>query len=375
MAVVRCDKGHYYDNEKFTQCPHCGVLPVMQPEKPAKAKRFGFFHKDKDGAGRQAGAAIPPVQPPVQPVTPQPPVYDDRTVGISSPAAGMDDNRTIAFSQNSAPTPAYPDDDNRTIAFSHTSAPTPTYPDDDNRTIAFSHTSAPTPAYPDDDNRTIAFSHTPAPAPTYPDDDNRTIAFSHTSAPTPAYPDDDNRTIAFSHTPSPVSEGLGRNESLEDTMPVAEEPQAAAVQEPPVQQKEEKAEAVQEQAVQETAGSEAEVREPEGRFAAGWLVCVKGPERGYDFRLYKGFNRIGTSAQADIVLTEGEGEEFLCAVVYDDRGNQFYAVQQSETPSYLNGQVIQGAAALCGGDHLCVGTSEFEFVPFCRDGWNWDMDE
>ena len=32
MAIIRCDKGHYYDNTKFSQCPHCGVLPVMEKE-------------------------------------------------------------------------------------------------------------------------------------------------------------------------------------------------------------------------------------------------------------------------------------------------------------------------------------------------------
>lgn len=25
MAVVRCEKGHYYDDTKFSACPHCGV--------------------------------------------------------------------------------------------------------------------------------------------------------------------------------------------------------------------------------------------------------------------------------------------------------------------------------------------------------------
>ena len=24
MAVIRCEKGHYYDNDKFQSCPHCG---------------------------------------------------------------------------------------------------------------------------------------------------------------------------------------------------------------------------------------------------------------------------------------------------------------------------------------------------------------
>ncbi len=26
MAVVRCNQGHYYDDEKFSRCPHCGIF-------------------------------------------------------------------------------------------------------------------------------------------------------------------------------------------------------------------------------------------------------------------------------------------------------------------------------------------------------------
>ena len=59
MAIIRCDKGHYYDNTKFSQCPHCGVLPVMEKEKEngrnnhqpvvktkakSKSKLFSLFH-------------------------------------------------------------------------------------------------------------------------------------------------------------------------------------------------------------------------------------------------------------------------------------------------------------------------------------------
>ncbi|MDO5550607.1 MAG: hypothetical protein Q4F76_05505 [Lachnospiraceae bacterium] len=342
MAVVRCDKGHYYDDEKFTQCPHCGVLPVMQPEKPVKPKRFNFFHKDKDGAGRQAGAAVPPVQ---QPVPPQaPPAYDDRTVGISSPVMGMDDNRTIAFSQNSGA--SYPDDDNRTIAFSHT--PTPSMPDDDNRTIAFSHT--PTPSYPDDDNRTIAF--------TAPRRQNEDVDLEDTvPVEQPAAPPE-------LKVPEPTAQEAAVQETAaqERNVPEPEAPEPAVEQPAAAKEKPQ-------------ASVSRSLQMPEGRFAAGWLVCVKGAERGLDFRLYKGFNRIGTSDQADILLTEGDADEILCAVVYDDRSNRFYVVQQSETPAYRNGEMIQGAMELHAEDVLRVGTSEFEFIPFCRDGRTWNMDE
>ena len=61
MAVIRCSKGHYYDDTKFAQCPHCGVLPAIEPEKPVKAKRFSFFRKEAPAQQQAAPAA--PVSP------------------------------------------------------------------------------------------------------------------------------------------------------------------------------------------------------------------------------------------------------------------------------------------------------------------------
>ena len=29
MAVVRCPNGHYYDDQKFSRCPHCGIFANM----------------------------------------------------------------------------------------------------------------------------------------------------------------------------------------------------------------------------------------------------------------------------------------------------------------------------------------------------------
>ena len=25
MAVIRCPRGHYYDDQRFSRCPHCGI--------------------------------------------------------------------------------------------------------------------------------------------------------------------------------------------------------------------------------------------------------------------------------------------------------------------------------------------------------------
>ena len=106
----------------------------------------------------------------------------------------------------------------------------------------------------------------------------------------------------------------------------------------------------------------------------GWLVCVSGPERGRDWRLHQGFNRMGRDYRLDIPVMEDKslGREPVCAVVYDDRTNKFFAVQQQGNVAYLNADVLQGAVELKTGDIISAGKSQFEFIAFCREGRTWE---
>lgn len=111
-------------------------------------------------------------------------------------------------------------------------------------------------------------------------------------------------------------------------------------------------------------------------FIAGWLVCVKGPEKGRDYRLYHGFSRIGRDYKLDVPVMEDPSiaRESNCAVVYDGRGNQFYAVQQAGATAYLNGMLLEEPTPIKTGDVIGIGSSEFEFVAFCREGRVWERD-
>ncbi len=111
-------------------------------------------------------------------------------------------------------------------------------------------------------------------------------------------------------------------------------------------------------------------------FIAGWLVCVEGPEKGRDYRLYHGFNRIGRDYKLDVPVMEDPSiaRESNCAVVYDGRGNRFYAVQQAGATAYLNGTLLEEPKPIQTGDVIRIGSSEFEFVAFCREGRVWERD-
>lgn len=105
----------------------------------------------------------------------------------------------------------------------------------------------------------------------------------------------------------------------------------------------------------------------------GWLVCVEGPHRGQDWHLYQGFNRLGRNEALDIPVMKDEkmGRNAVFAVVYDDRSNRFFAVQQPGENAYLNEEALQGAVPLKTGDRLRAGGSLFEFVAFCGERNVW----
>lgn len=117
-------------------------------------------------------------------------------------------------------------------------------------------------------------------------------------------------------------------------------------------------------------------KEKGSNFIAGWLVCLKGPEKGRDYRLYHGFNRVGRDYTLEVAVMEDPSisREASLAIVYDGRGNQFYAVQQSGGIAYLNGALLEAPKAIKTGDTIETGKSAFEFIAFCREGRVWERD-
>ena len=106
----------------------------------------------------------------------------------------------------------------------------------------------------------------------------------------------------------------------------------------------------------------------------GWIVCIDGPERGRDHRLYHGFNRIGRGAgmQISIEADPSVSRSNQCAVVYDKKGNTFYLVPEKGNQVLLNGKSLRMPAELKAGDLIMIGQGTYEFVPFCREGRVWE---
>ncbi len=109
-------------------------------------------------------------------------------------------------------------------------------------------------------------------------------------------------------------------------------------------------------------------------YVTGWLVCVEGPEKGRDYRLHHGFNRLGRNFGMDIQVMDDPAisRDTHCSVVYDDHSNSFFAVPGTGTLTYMGEELLSDAAVLTAGDRLKIGNSVFEFIPFCREGMVWE---
>ena len=76
----------------------------------------------------------------------------------------------------------------------------------------------------------------------------------------------------------------------------------------------------------------------------GWLICVKGSNRGKDY----------------------------ASVSYDVRERVFYIAKgEVRNPTYLNGRALRSDADLVAYDRIEIGNTELIFVPLCNDQFNW----
>ena len=134
-----------------------------------------------------------------------------------------------------------------------------------------------------------------------------------------------------------------------------EEPQApAAVQAPAAEQAPVEAPVTPPPAAQQPVTAQAPVSAPKQEETApivGWLVCVEGPEKGKDFRVYQKLNMIGKSERAGIRLRDEAGLPFpiWARLTYSADDNR-----------------------LSSGDRLVLGGCEYIFVALCGDSFRWD---
>lgn len=108
---------------------------------------------------------------------------------------------------------------------------------------------------------------------------------------------------------------------------------------------------------------------------AGWIVCLKGCERGRDWRIYEGKNYIGRSCDSDISIHDtGLCEKEHASIVYDGRHNIFLLVPGKGAIVYLNGTLLNDSSVLKDDDEIKLGETLLCFRSFCGGNRTWKED-
>lgn len=106
----------------------------------------------------------------------------------------------------------------------------------------------------------------------------------------------------------------------------------------------------------------------------GWLVCIEGPEKGKDFRIYAKNNTIGRSERMDIYIKYDPtiSRENYAKLAYDEKHNAFHLVPaDSANNIYLNDEPVYVPVKLKMYDMIEFGEYKFVFMPFCNENFTW----
>ncbi len=106
---------------------------------------------------------------------------------------------------------------------------------------------------------------------------------------------------------------------------------------------------------------------------AGWLVCIEGPEKGRDFRLYTGRNFAGRSASMQINIADDPkiNRDGHFSIVFDPESKSWFIVPGAGTVTYLDGALLDGAKTLRDMARIKAGDSLFCLRSFCGEEFCW----
>ncbi|MBR5181146.1 MAG: FHA domain-containing protein [Clostridiales bacterium] len=326
--MKQCDKGHFYDDNRFESCPYC---------------------KDGTGLGKQAAVAFQS-QPATQ--------FQSAPVQSSYPSfkfctkCGNRAEASAKFCTGCGnPFPA--------------AAPAPS--NDIGQTVAVAHP----PVNPSSDiGKTVAV--TPMSASIQSNDIGKTVALNTNAAPVTAPSNDIGKTVAV----KPIDiEALTGSKSA--VVPAAAAPVAPAVPAAPVA------------AVAPVAAASPVTQKPMVTVApqtskpaktkpVAFLVCTAGNNLGDFYTVADGRNYIASGKDADIRLDKDTSVSAEChaVVTYNASNNKFtLSAGTGRGITYLNGEQIDVSSDLNADDKIKVGSSELLFIPVCSDNFKWDTQD
>lgn len=106
----------------------------------------------------------------------------------------------------------------------------------------------------------------------------------------------------------------------------------------------------------------------------GWLVCVKGPMLGNDYRIHAGYNSIGREI-GDIHIRGDQtiSREKHARIAFEHKSSRFFfGPDEGRNIVYVNGEMVMNSMELHAYDVITIGNTELLFVPLCGEHFSWN---
>lgn len=351
VKVTKCENGHYYDVNKYQNCPHCGAGEFTATVKTQK-KLFGFMKKDtakptadlpnslqfsKEIVQQSVDLLYEDVKTTGAYISEQLPVEDVKTSGIfvSAPAEGR-------ASMENYPRAEVDDKNDVTTGYFATATET-----EQSANLPAMQSES---AGQDSNTKTTGFFAVTS-------EFEQKVDSRATPGETTVQ-DSDVKTMGFfsAQTINEKQTGL-----LEQVKAVTDDNDAKttgffAVKEP----------AVNTETCEKVSSTQLPV---------GWLVCIAGKNVGVDYRVFVGKNSIGRSTENAIDLS-GEtsvSREKHAWVIFEPKKQEFFLKPgDGNSLVYLNDENVFDTVPLHNGDILELGNVKLLFVALCGPNFSWD---
>ncbi len=106
----------------------------------------------------------------------------------------------------------------------------------------------------------------------------------------------------------------------------------------------------------------------------GWIVCIDGAEKGRDYKIHADNNFIGRSDRMDICIRGDEtiSRENHAVISYDVVDNTYYfRPGDGRAIVRLNDKALFEVAEIKPYDKITIGKTQFMFMPFCGEKFQW----
>ena len=106
----------------------------------------------------------------------------------------------------------------------------------------------------------------------------------------------------------------------------------------------------------------------------GWLVCIEGPEKGSDYRLFNRINTIGRGEDNDVVIRSEQtiSQKSHAKLAYDEKHNNYQMIPgDGRNITYVNDVPLYVPQLLHAYDVIEFGETKLIFIPLCSEQFHW----